>query len=150
MQTQWGVVSGNMSKILVANVFFVVDNMLLADTFTFLSPCHNSTSWLDHALCGMNISARSVKVRHDLSVYDHFPLFVEIDLVVGTVLKSPESIHSDRINWNNFDPKMYILKLDKIATVRFWCLWYYWLHDWPQGRDRFRLFHVYRGNDRCC
>ena len=82
----------------------VVDNMLPADTFTFLSPCHNSTSWLVHALCGMNIC---VKVRHDLSVYDHFPLFVEIDPVVGTVLDSPESIHSDRIDWNNFYPKMY-------------------------------------------
>ena len=82
----------------------VVDNMLPADTFTFISPCHNSTSWLDIALCGMNISSRNVKVRYDLSVYDHFPLFVENDLVVGTVLDSPESIHSDRIDWNNFDP----------------------------------------------
>ena len=33
----------------------VVDNMLPAVTFTFLSSCHNSTSWLDHALCGMDI-----------------------------------------------------------------------------------------------
>ena len=58
----------------------VVDNMLPADTFAFFSPCHNSTSWLEDALCGMKISVRSVKIRHDLSVYDHFPFVVEIDL----------------------------------------------------------------------
>ena len=40
----------------------VADNILPATSFTYLSPCHKTTSWLDHVLCGININVKNVKI----------------------------------------------------------------------------------------
>ena len=56
----------------------VADSILPATSFTYLSPCQNTTSWLDHILCGININVKNVKIGYDLVIFDHFPLFVDI------------------------------------------------------------------------
>lgn len=62
---------------------FLTDNNLMcadlglpSNSFTYLSPCHNTTSWLDHVICSSGISnnINNLNVLYDCSLYDHFPL----------------------------------------------------------------------------
>ena len=74
----------------------VVDDSLPADIFTYLSPCRNTTSWLDHVLCDMNIRVLDITVRFDISLFDHFLFFITIDLNnCGSVCISLEFIYDD-------------------------------------------------------
>ena len=68
------------------NQLRICDLILPPDTFTYLSPSHNSTSWLDHVLCSGDVTVTDIKVLNNLSLFDHFPITVKIDLKSGETL----------------------------------------------------------------
>ena len=47
-----------------------------SDTFTYLSPAHDTTSWLDHVFTTQKLYENmvNINVNYDLSLYDHFPI----------------------------------------------------------------------------
>ena len=55
--------------------------------FTYLSPAHSTTSWIDHILMSNNIFKviRNVFINYDLSLYDHFPLCFSLDLKFNNI-----------------------------------------------------------------
>ena len=50
------------------NQFRICDLILPPDTFAYLSPSHNSTSWLDHVLCSGDVTVTDIKVLNNLSI----------------------------------------------------------------------------------
>ena len=55
----------------------VVDSRLPDNSFTYLCPSKNTTSWLDHILCTQGVlpSISGVYVDYDGAIFDHFPLY---------------------------------------------------------------------------
>ena len=80
------------------------DKQLLPDyTFTYLSPAHNTTSWLDHFCMssGLSSSIRNINVDLTLSSYDHMPMSLSICI---PNLERSESTHANaqpmvNLNW---------------------------------------------------
>ena len=65
------------------NSFSISDELLLpADTFTFVSSSHGSTSWLDHVLsiASGHALVESVHVKTDFVSSDHLPLCFDISI----------------------------------------------------------------------
>ncbi|CAF2033057.1 unnamed protein product [Rotaria magnacalcarata] len=58
---------------------------LQTDSFTYLSPGHDTTSWLDHVICSecMLRVISDVKIHYDMCLYDHFPLSFTLGLGLG-------------------------------------------------------------------
>ena len=77
--------------------------LLSQDTFTYLSPSSNTTSWLDHIVCNKNIYDKIIKlyVDHNLALYDHFPLEISLDLKIPAFKDKP-------IIKNNIDVKKFV------------------------------------------
>ena len=105
--------------------FTVLDSFLPRDTFTYLCPAKNTTSWLDHIVCSKNLSLckKEIRVNYDTVLYDHFPLFFEFDLDVvheTNFLNKTFSHNDEYVNWNriNESDKTNIReKLDKILRA---------------------------------
>ena len=70
---------------------------LPVDTFTYLSPSHNTTSWLDHVLASSHDLITDVSVVYDKTIYDHFPLRVLLNLNTVIVTK-PFPVRNININ----------------------------------------------------
>ena len=60
------------------NHFNVPDLLLPIDTFTYLSPAHNTTSWLDHVVSSDAVNVCNVCVHYDIALFDHFPISFNI------------------------------------------------------------------------
>ena len=57
-----------------SNELVCADLNLPVDSFTYLSPAHNTTAWLDHVITNKNTSIKNIKICNDIAVYDHFPV----------------------------------------------------------------------------
>ena len=81
----------------------VVDKQLPNDTFTYLCPARNGTSWLDHILCTSNLlqNMSNVVVSYESAIYDHFPIHFNLEFCTE-VSKSPtdEDIVGKLVNWS--------------------------------------------------
>ncbi len=53
---------------------FLADSVLPMDSFTYLSPAHGSTSWLDHVIVSDSVMVSDVNIQYGLSIFDHFPV----------------------------------------------------------------------------
>jgi exonuclease III len=60
----------------------ISDLVFLRDCYTFFSCAHNTTSWLDHAVCTASAHQliTSCRVYHDKVSSDHFPLSISVDI----------------------------------------------------------------------
>ena len=76
---------------------------LSEDTFSYLSPAHNTTSWLDHALLSKSIYDKisNCCVNYDLSLYDHFPLQLDLCLCLDIVEQTKSFDIRKFINWDS-------------------------------------------------
>ena len=65
--------------------------MLPADTFTFVSTCHGSTSWLDHVVSttSRHTLVQGVYVKSDFVSSDHLPLCFHITIDKTNICTSP-------------------------------------------------------------
>ena len=54
------------------------------DTFTYLCPSKNSTSWLDHIICTQEMKSKilDITVNYETALYDHFPLPFSLDIIL--------------------------------------------------------------------
>ena len=76
------------------------------DIFTYLSPAHNTTSYIDHVLCSQGLFNRikNVDVDYDLSICDHFPLMVDFDIEINSTVIGVRNFEDigHFIDWNKF------------------------------------------------
>ena len=58
------------------NLVLSSQEFLPADSFTYYSEAHSTTSWLDHVICTADAHASigSMKILYDATTTDHFPL----------------------------------------------------------------------------
>ena len=85
----------------------ILDLRLPIDTFTYLSPSHNSTSWLDHVISNQNDLITNISVGYNKTCYDHFPIFMHLN-ISSSFTDTSESecpINTDYfIDWNHMTP----------------------------------------------
>jgi len=56
------------------NEFSIADSVLEPDSFSYLSPSHNTTSWIDHILIAGDVILNDIKVNYNAAIFDHFPI----------------------------------------------------------------------------
>ena len=93
-----------LNEFIESNSFIINDFNLPIDTSTYLSPAHNSTSWLDHIISTSDLNISNISIKYDISLYDHFPLCADISIPVNTgQLPSSCTLISDFIDWPKFN-----------------------------------------------
>ena len=82
--------------------FCVADAILPPDTFTFLNPACNSTSWIDHFLESRNGLVSNISVRYDSVLFDHFPLecMISFDFDNSVPVISENQLQSEYVRWD--------------------------------------------------
>ena len=80
----------------------VLDNMFPPDTFTYLCPSRDSTSWLDHVICSPNIKSKISKmsVSYDYALFDHFPIYFHLDVVFDVPIICNDNILCEFVKWD--------------------------------------------------
>ena len=85
-----------------------VDEQLPQDTFTYLCPAKDSTSWLDHVFASkpaaQNIT--NIRVDYESSIFDHFPVCFEYAFHVEQAYIQKIGIQAEKmVNWNKINEK---------------------------------------------
>ena len=95
-----------LNDFILYNNLVVNDLMLPIDTFTYLSPAHNSTSWLDHIISSDNCQLSNISIIYDKAILDYFPIAATLSLqTASTPLSSHQTntLIREMVNWKNFD-----------------------------------------------
>ena len=79
------------------------------DSFTYLSPAHNTTSWLDHVIASDPNSISNFSILYDKAIYDHFPVYFHIQ--VPTEISFTVNHDSSQINIQDF------ISWDKLSQI---------------------------------
>lgn len=91
------------------NFLIMNDLVLSSDIFTYLSPAHNTTSWIDHIISSHVMLLDNISVLHDFALYDHFPISVCLKLKSVPAEHESNSPHSGNefsssiVDWSQFD-----------------------------------------------
>ena len=75
-----------------------------SNVYTFVSAAHGSTSWIDHCLSSSPLHARiqSISVLCDITVSDHMPLVIELQLQpTAVVAPIPEPPRPPKLSWKS-------------------------------------------------
>ena len=56
----------------------ISDLCLPSNTFTYLSPAHNTTSWLDHAIVSNVNEIHNINIDLNVPCFDHFSLSFQL------------------------------------------------------------------------
>ena len=104
------------------------DRILPQDTFTYLCPSRDSTSWLDHILCSNHVeqSICKIYVDYNKTVFDHFPLNFELDIICNyeelnsskQSIVNNNSLTNDMVNWNKINNRDVVV-IKKIQDQQF-------------------------------
>lgn len=92
-----------------------VDGKLPQDTFSYLCPAKDSTSWLDHIFASGPAAKgiANVSVDYNSSIYDHFPICFDYAFQLDeTFIKKTGICIEKMVNWNKVNEK------DKITISR--------------------------------
>lgn len=111
------------------NNLIMCDANLSGESFTYLSPAHNSTSWLDHIVSSQSISVSNVNILYDCVISDHIPVMFSIDMCVTTDKDVADDVVSnDFIDWTKFNDEqkeffnVYISqRLNSYSNISFHC-----------------------------
>ena len=100
-----------------------LDDQLPQDTFTYLCPARSTTSFLDHVLCSKNLkeSISNLFVNYEISLYDHFPLYFNLEFELAFNRRESDAIvsHDEFVDWKNInkaDKDLISNKLDDLIT----------------------------------
>ena len=80
----------------------IITDQFPGDTFTYLCPSKDSTSWLDHVVCTQDMKDKilNITVNYETALFDHFPLLFFLDIILDA---SPDShkefIVREFVNW---------------------------------------------------
>ena len=94
----------------------IVTELFPCDTFTYLCPSKNSTSWLDHIVCseGMKDKISNVSVNYETALYDHFPFSFFLEVIFDIPYdNSKNTFLRQFVNWNK------IRASDKLTIANF-------------------------------
>ena len=82
------------------NTFTVHDLSLPCDSFTCLSPSHNTTSWLDHIVSNNCFSLQNISIDFNAVSFDHFPVSADF-IIEGNInyVKAGDEF----VDWQKFD-----------------------------------------------
>ena len=90
----------------------VVDSRLSDDSFTYLCPSKNTTSWLDHILCTQSVlpSISGVFVDYNGAIFDHFPLHFCLEFYAENRAEEGEEVRDDNfirklVNWSKISSR---------------------------------------------
>jgi hypothetical protein len=92
-----------MERFLENTGLFVADSSLPIDSFTYLSPAHNSTSWLDHILVSDKNCIKDIEILYGKTLYDHIPVSFEVEfpIEIGFKMCEPSVIDiKDFVLWD--------------------------------------------------
>ena len=81
----------------------ILNDRLPSDTFTYLCPSRNITSWLDHVICTskLNDMVMNISVNYDRAIFDHFPLSCSLNIHTDVFcFNDAEKIIHEFVNWN--------------------------------------------------
>ena len=94
-----------LNEFILNNNFIVNDRDLPGDTLTYLSPAHNTTSWLDHIISSRNCPLHDAFVLYDMSVFDHFPISITLSIPIKSSATSSRHrpLVKEMVDWSNFD-----------------------------------------------
>ena len=86
---------------------YVLNDSFPKDTFTYLCPARNSTSWLDHVVCSYRVIEKVSKLRVNYSgaIYDHFPICFDLSLEINVMHFSKEFFYEKSVDWRNMKEK---------------------------------------------
>ena len=95
------------------NLCFIDKEKLLPDSFTFVSPAHGTTSWLDYCITttsGKSITS-NISIIDDIVCSGHFPLCIKIVCDINKLCDVTSEIEPNvTIKWhatNVFDKQQY-------------------------------------------
>ena len=91
------------------NSLLILDEKLPMDTFTYLCPAKNTTSWLDHILCTKQAIDHigDMYIDYGLAIYDHFPLCFSYKFSFISNNLHRELISTDEfVDWNRISKSM--------------------------------------------
>jgi hypothetical protein len=88
------------------------DSKLPPDSFTYLSPGNDTVSWLDHVVCSVHLNdiLCELEILHDFSIYDHFPIAFNINIV----LKNNVLLNDSQDTSNSLFDTSTFVKWDKL------------------------------------
>jgi len=94
-------------EFITANGLKLDDANLPADSFTFLSASHNTTSWIDHVVSSHNMVIKGLEILYDYALYDHFPVSFKVEAAYKTrpsvVQHDCNDLVSEFVDWSLFD-----------------------------------------------
>ena len=78
-----------------------LNHMLPLDTFTYLCPARNVTSWLDHMVCSHQLESTITDMRVDYegAIFDHFPLYVDLKFDIEFVSYKKDLSFMRFVDW---------------------------------------------------
>ena len=83
--------------------YLISDKLLLpADTFTYVSDCHGSTTWIDHCLSSASFhqAIQNMTVLQDIIISDHRPLAFDISCANLPIIEIKSDIKlSNKVIW---------------------------------------------------
>ena len=86
----------------------ILDNAFPSDTFTYLCPTKNTTSWLDHIICSEELVNKisNVKVNYDTALYDHFPITFVLNIPTHIMyFNDNDRARCDYVKWDKMTIK---------------------------------------------
>ena len=88
--------------------FSFLDGQLPRDTFTYLCPAKDTTSWLDHIFCSRQVAKciTNIRVNYETSIFDHFPLHFDFEFSISEMSfeRKPCSVEH-MVNWHRLSEK---------------------------------------------
>ena len=85
------------------NSLMIEDLKMPADSFTYLNPAHNTTSWIDHLLVSRQVHVTETKILYDKALFDHFPLFFAVRIssrkLTYPTAQNKSVLTSHFVNW---------------------------------------------------
>ena len=82
----------------------VADLELGPNSFTFLSPANDSTSWLDHIITSRSDLINNIDILHHLCIFDHFPLRFDLKFEIPSIeVEMDDDDSGEFFKWENFN-----------------------------------------------
>ena len=86
------------------NSLVMNDSFLHNDSFTYLSPAHNTTTWIDHVFSSSGTRLSNFKILYDLAIFDHMPMQFSLELPCLYVPDRPENeVEIEFTDWSMFN-----------------------------------------------
>ena len=86
----------------------VLDTQLPNDSFTYLCPSYNRTSWLDHILstCEFSLEISNIFIDYGNTAFDHFPLHLDFNFSFNDAKDMTDNeVLKNLVKWNTIAAK---------------------------------------------